>query len=51
MDIDIGHGPDYGAILSWPVGSGPNLGEPVVTVVRALDVPKLEKLYCDLLNR
>jgi inosine-uridine nucleoside N-ribohydrolase len=51
MDIDIGHGADYGAILSWPVGRGPNLGEPVVTVVRTLDVPKLEALYCDLLNR
>lgn len=51
MDIDIGHGPDYGAILSWPVGRGPNLGEPEVTVVRSFDVEKLEKLYCDLLNR
>ena len=51
MDIDIGHGPDYGAILSWPVGRGPGLGEPVVTVVRSLDVPRLERLYCDLLNR
>jgi purine nucleosidase len=51
MDIDIGHGADYGAILSWPVGRGPNLGEPVVSVVQTLDVPKLEALYCDLLNR
>jgi inosine-uridine nucleoside N-ribohydrolase len=51
MDIDIGHGANYGGVLSWPVGRGPNLGEPVVTVVRTLDVPKLEKLYCDLLNR
>ncbi len=51
MDIDIGHGPEYGATLSWPVGRGPNLGEPVVTVVRELDVPKLEALYCSLLNR
>lgn len=51
MDIDIGHGADYGAVLSWPVGRGPGLGEPTVTVVRKLDVPKLEALYCDLLNR
>ncbi len=51
MDIDINHGADYGAILSWPVGRGPGLGEPEVTVVRAFDVPKLEKVYCDLLNR
>ena len=42
---------DYGAILSWSAGKGPNLGEPVVTVVRAFDVPKLEDLYCNLLNR
>jgi purine nucleosidase len=51
MDIDISHGPNYGAILSWPAGGGPGLGEPDVTVVRKLDVPRLEKLYCDLLNR
>jgi inosine-uridine nucleoside N-ribohydrolase len=51
MDIDIGHGANYGSILSWPAGRGPGLGEPVVTVVRALDVPRLERLYCDLLNR
>lgn len=50
MDIDIVHGPDYGAILSWPVDRGPGLGEPEVTVVRKLDVPKLEALYCRLLN-
>jgi len=51
MDIDINHGGDYGAILSWPAGGGPGLGEPDVGVVRELDVPKLEQLYCDLLNR
>jgi purine nucleosidase len=51
MDIDISHGPDYGAILSWPVGRGPNLGEPVVTVVREFDVPRLKQVFCDLLNR
>jgi inosine-uridine nucleoside N-ribohydrolase len=51
MDIDINHGGDYGAILSWPAGQGPGLGEPDVDVVRQLDVPRLEKLYCDLLNR
>jgi len=51
MDIDINHGADYGAILSWPVGRGPGIGEPDVDVVRQLDVPKLEQLYCDLLNR
>jgi len=51
MDIDINHGADYGAILSWPAGGGPGLGEPDVDVVRQLDVPKLEQLYCDLLNR
>jgi inosine-uridine nucleoside N-ribohydrolase len=51
MDIDIGHGANYGSILSWPVGRGPGLGEPVVTVVRAFDVPKLERTFSDLLNR
>jgi inosine-uridine nucleoside N-ribohydrolase len=50
MDIDIVHGPDYGAILSWPLDRAPGLGEPEVEVVRKLDVPKLEALYCRLLN-
>jgi len=47
MDIDITHGANYGAILSWPVDRGPGLGEPEV---RKLDVPKLEALYVRLLN-
>ena len=51
MDIDIGHGANYGSILSWPVGRGPDLGEPVVTVVDAFDLPKLQALYVKELNR
>jgi inosine-uridine nucleoside N-ribohydrolase len=45
MDIDVGHGPTYGATLSWPAGGGPGLGEPEVTVVRAVDVPRLEAMF------
>lgn len=51
MDIDTDHGPTYGATLSWPAGGGPGLGEPDVTVIRALDLPKLEKLLVDVLCR
>lgn len=51
MDTDIGHGPNYGATLSWPAGKGPGLGEPEVTVVFGVDVPRLEHLFVDLLNR
>jgi purine nucleosidase len=51
MDIDIGHGANYGSILSWPVGRGPNLGEPEVTVVTAFDLPKLQSVYISELNR
>ena len=47
MDIDTDHGPTYGATLSWPAGGGPGLGEPDVTVIRALDVPRLESLLVD----
>lgn len=47
MDIDIGHGPNYGATLSWPAGGGPGLGEPDVEVVRAVDVPRLERMFVD----
>jgi inosine-uridine nucleoside N-ribohydrolase len=51
MDIDIGHGANYGATLSWPAGGGPGLGEPEVTVVRAVDVPRLEAMFVELVGR
>lgn len=50
MDIAIDHGPAYGATLSWPAGGGPGLGEPDVTVVRAIDVPRLERLFVQLIQ-
>jgi inosine-uridine nucleoside N-ribohydrolase len=51
MDIDIDHGPNYGATLSWRPGSNPGLGEPVVTVVRAVDIARLQRLFIDNLRR
>jgi purine nucleosidase len=51
MDIDIGHGPNYGATLSWAAGNAPGLGEPEVTVVRAIDVPRLEQMFADEVRR
>lgn len=51
MDIVIDHGAAYGATLSWPAGGGPGLGEPDVTVVRSVDVPRLEAMFVDLLRR
>ena len=47
MDVDIGHGASYGATLSWPPGGGPGLGEPDVTVVRAVDIPRLEAMFAE----
>ena len=51
MDIDIDHGPNYGATLSWPSGGGPGLGEPEVTVVRAVDVARLNALFIEVMQR
>ena len=51
MDIDLSPAANYGATLSWPKGKGPGLGEPNVTVVFAVDVPKLEKLFVTLIGR
>jgi inosine-uridine nucleoside N-ribohydrolase len=51
MDVDIGHGASYGATLSWPAGGGPGLGEPEVTVVRAVDIPRLEAMFAELVRR
>ena len=50
MDVVIDHGPDYGATLSWPAGGGPGLGEPDATVVRAVDIPRLERLFVRLIQ-
>lgn len=51
MDIDIGHGAGYGSTLSWPSGGGPGLGEPDATVVRAIDIPRLETMFAEAVRR
>ena len=50
MDIDIDHGANYGATLSWPAGHGPGLREPAVDVVLTVDVPRLESLFIRLIS-
>jgi len=51
MDIVIDHGPAYGSTLSWAPGGGPGLGEPDVTVVRAIDIGGLERLFVRLIHQ
>jgi len=51
VDIEIDHGPNYGATLSWPPGGGPGLGEPDVLVVRAVNVPRLEEMFVAAVRR
>jgi purine nucleosidase len=51
MDIDIDHGANYGATLCWPPDFAPGLGEPVVTVVRAIDVQRLETMFVQLISK
>ena len=50
MDIVIDHGAAYGSTLSWPAGAGPGLGAPDVTVVRAVNVHRLDDLFVQLLQ-
>ena len=50
MDVDIDHGENYGATVSWPTDFAPGLGEPTVTVVRAIDIPKLERMFVRLVT-
>ncbi|HEY8974012.1 MAG TPA: nucleoside hydrolase [Burkholderiaceae bacterium] len=49
-DVAAGDGADYGSTLSWPIGSGPGLGERVVEVVQDVDVPRFERLTVKLLS-
>lgn len=51
MDVATDHGAGYGSTLSWPPGGGPGLGEPDVSVVRAIDVARFEELFVSLLQR
>jgi inosine-uridine nucleoside N-ribohydrolase len=51
MDVDLMPGANYGALLTWPDGKGPGLGERTVDVVYAVDVPKVEAMFVDLLGR
>jgi inosine-uridine nucleoside N-ribohydrolase len=50
VDIDTGFTASYGDTLSWPVGTGPGLGERAVEVVFDVDVPKFERLSVTLLS-
>jgi inosine-uridine nucleoside N-ribohydrolase len=51
MDVDLMPGAQYGALLTWPVGKGPGLGEREVELVYAVDVPKVEAMFVDLIGR
>jgi len=51
MDVDVDHGANYGATLSWPAGKGPGLGEPDVTAVLDIDVARLEQLFVEQISR
>jgi inosine-uridine nucleoside N-ribohydrolase len=50
VDVDTSFTANYGAILSWPVGAGPGLGERPVEVVFTVDVPRLNSLVVRLLT-
>ncbi|MDE1163774.1 MAG: nucleoside hydrolase [Acidobacteriaceae bacterium] len=46
MDFNTeGSSANYGDTLTWRPGKGPGLGEPVVDVVRAVDVARFEKMF------
>lgn len=51
MDIDLMPGANYGALLTWPEGGGPGLGEQDVEVVFRVDKGEMESHFVDLLSR
>jgi inosine-uridine nucleoside N-ribohydrolase len=51
MDVDLMPGANYGALLTWPAGKGPGLGEREVTVIYGVDAPRVEAMFVDLLGR
>lgn len=50
VDIDTGFTASYGDTLSWPLGTGPGLGERPVEVVFDIDVARFERLSVSLLS-
>ncbi|MEM0928519.1 MAG: nucleoside hydrolase [Pseudomonadota bacterium] len=51
IGIDLQEGPHYGALLTWPAGGGPGLGEQDVEVVYTVDGARMDALFVDLLSR
>jgi purine nucleosidase len=51
MDVDLMPGANYGALLTWPAGKGPGLGERAVNVIYAVDVPRVEAMFVDLIGK
>ncbi len=51
MDVDLMPGANYGALLTWPAGKGPGLGEREVNVVFAVDVPRVEGMFVSRIGR
>lgn len=51
MDVDLMPGANYGALLTWPAGKGPELGEQDVDVVYRVDKARVEEIFVDLLGR
>jgi purine nucleosidase len=50
VDVDTSFTANYGTVLSWPDGAGPDMGERPVHVVFAVDVPKLDRVVVRLLS-
>jgi inosine-uridine nucleoside N-ribohydrolase len=51
MDVDLMPGANYGALLIWPAGKGPGLGERDVDVVYAVDPAKAQGMFVALIGR
>lgn len=51
MDVDLSPGANYGALLTWPTGKGPGLGEQDVEVVYKVDKARVEAMFVDLLGK
>ncbi|HWU02252.1 MAG TPA: nucleoside hydrolase [Novosphingobium sp.] len=51
MDVDLMPGPNYGALLTWPAGKGPGLGERDVNIVLGVEEGRMVDLFVRQMNR
>ncbi|KXV51389.1 hypothetical protein AD944_02005 [Acetobacter tropicalis] len=50
VDIDLDRGANYGAMLTWPEARRPNVGEPIVDLIEAIDNERFRNMFINYMS-